>query len=85
MSNELRDLPYLEYLQSDHWRDVRRDAYRRAGGRCQVCGATRALECHHNNYAHLGNERPEDVIILCRDCHRLFHERRTLQGRANGR
>lgn len=41
--------------------------------RCQLCGRTdRPLEGHHNNYEAVGQERPEDVIILCTHHHALY-------------
>lgn len=47
----LRSLPYKEYLQTDHWKHLRSQKLRDAGGRCQLCSAERvALEVHHNTY-----------------------------------
>ena len=66
---------YSEYLRSSHWKVTREKALDRAGLRCQLCGnQTGQLDVHHNNYRNLGNERPEDLIVLCRTCHSRFHE-----------
>lgn len=67
---------YLEYLQSDHWQETRKAALERAGHRCQVCATTTQLEVHHNSYENLWNEKPEDLVVLCRKHHQLFHDER---------
>lgn len=65
---------YREYLRSAHWKVTREAALQRAGHRCQLCGShSGTLEVHHNTYENIGNERPEDLIVLCRDCHGRFH------------
>jgi hypothetical protein len=68
-------LTYEEYLESDEWQQLRGIALERAGRRCQVCNASGViLDAHHRTYENLGCENIDDVIILCRDCRRLFHE-----------
>lgn len=69
---------YQAYLQSPTWKANRADAVRRAGNRCQLCKSRGPLEVHHNSYADIGNERPEDLIVLCRSCHEVFHQNRKL-------
>ena len=68
---------YYEYLRSDEWREKAERAKAEAGNRCQTCNRSRAetqLEAHHRTYEHLGNERPGDITVLCRDCHQLFED-----------
>lgn len=67
---------YHAYLRSQAWRDKRAAAIRRAGGRCQMCYRQGPLEVHHRTYERLGNERDEDLTVLCRSCHQLFHLQR---------
>jgi 5-methylcytosine-specific restriction endonuclease McrA len=74
---ELRQLPYADYLKSQHWLQRRMSAMVRPGA-CQVCGSPKDLDVHHNTYANLGREKEEDLTVLCRDCHRLFHENKKL-------
>jgi hypothetical protein len=75
---ELRALPYDEYLRTDHWQRIRRDALEAAGYVCQGCFVRRVrLDVHHVSYARRGAEQPEDVLVLCRDCHGLAHNPRT--------
>ena len=41
------------------------------GDRCERCGKESVpLDLHHVHYRLLGNEQPEDVELLCRECHR---------------
>lgn len=64
---------YKKYLLSPQWRARAKDAIERAGNRCQVCGNPLHLQVHHNTYRNLGNEKPEDLCVLCKECHELFH------------
>jgi 5-methylcytosine-specific restriction endonuclease McrA len=52
----------------------RAKALAEGGHKCRICAATSALEVHHNTYERLGHERPADLIVLCRSCHKLFHD-----------
>lgn len=68
---------YREYLQSEHWQWVREWAKKRALYRCQLCnvsGDEVVLDVHHRSYKRLWHEHPMDLIVLCRDCHDLFHQ-----------
>jgi 5-methylcytosine-specific restriction endonuclease McrA len=69
----LRRLPYREYLRTAHWHRVRELALERARCVCALCPATDRLQVHHRNYARRGFEQPEDVIVLCEDCHGRHH------------
>ena len=63
--------------------DVRRAVLDRARHCCEDCGATVRFELHHVSYQHpyldqiFGNEKPEDLAALCRNCH---HERHMFWG-----
>ena len=68
---------YAAYLRSDAWKAAAAAALDRAGHRCAVCNADRwfsRLDVHHRTYERLGAERPEDLVVLCRHCHSLFHQ-----------
>ncbi len=67
-------LPYSEYLKSDHWQARRLKALAKGDNKCRICAATSALEVHHNTYERLGHERAADLVVLCRKCHQLFHD-----------
>lgn len=68
---------YQEYLQSPQWKAIRKAAIERAEGRCQVCNSDLLLQVHHRKYPEaLGYESPNDLTVLCRRCHDLFHNMR---------
>lgn len=72
---ELRDMPYREYLRSPEWQETRAARLKAARFSCQVCNTSRArLNVHHRTYERRGHELASDLIVLCEDCHRLFHE-----------
>ena len=64
---------YQEYLNTKHWQKVRKRALKRAAYHCQVCGQRTVLSVHHNNYDRIKRERMSDVVVLCKDCHALYH------------
>jgi hypothetical protein len=77
---ELGLMPYNEYLQTPEWQEKRAEARARAGGRCQVCNSLGPLDVHHRTYERRGAERESDLIVLCRNCHELFHRFGRLHG-----
>ena len=72
---ELRAMSERQYLQTSEWRKTRAAALVRAD---HVCSLDRThsqdLEVHHNTYERVGAELPEDLVVLCRSCHRLYHK-----------
>ena len=76
----LRTMPYAEYLQTDHWVEVRKQALKRSGFRCQTCNTNKkTLHVHHRTYENRGNEHYKDLTVLCEDCHEVFHQNRQVQ------
>jgi 5-methylcytosine-specific restriction endonuclease McrA len=65
--------------------EVRAAVLKRANGHCEGhCGYVGPLEVHHTTYGDrdsygeqtfnlLGHEEPDDLLALCRDCHRDQH------------
>lgn len=70
----LRKMPYADYLKTDHWKETRQGALKRAGYRCQLCNAKGALHVHHRTYERRGSEIASDLLVLCADCHKTFHD-----------
>jgi hypothetical protein len=70
-----RSARYQGVMQSVGWRRRRSRAIRRAGRRCQACGARGPLDVHHLTYARLGREAPGDLRVLCPACHERLHGR----------
>ena len=66
---------YERYLRSAKWKKKRSRAIRRAGNKCQRCGASKwsKLEVHHLTYERLGKEADTDLMVLCQKCHRETH------------
>lgn len=68
---------YFAYIRSPEWKAKAEEAKARANNRCQVCNKSRAevqLDAHHRTYENLGNEKQEDITVLCRDCHELYEK-----------
>ena len=65
-------MSYAEYIHSDAWKAKADAAKERAGYRCQVCNGTDRLEAHHRTYERMGYESPEDITVLCHNCHGLY-------------
>jgi hypothetical protein len=72
---QLRTMPYHEYLRTPEWRRARAAAILRAGGSCSLdVTHTNGLEVHHRTYERLGEELASDLTVLCRACHRIHHQ-----------
>lgn len=79
-----RDLPYEDYLGSHYWKYVRAFMLMFYGARCQGedepfydsywFGGESMLHVHHLSYANRGNERFEDLTLLCERCHAKVHQ-----------
>ena len=67
---------YRVWLGTDQWQYRRHQALERDEYRCQNCGSHAQLVVHHQSYDHVGDEWPQDLIVLCRECHDWEHERR---------
>ena len=63
---------YEKYIKSAAWRKKSKE-WREAEGKCEICGATENLQCHHKHYKTLGHETREDVQVVCYKCHCKLH------------
>jgi hypothetical protein len=70
---ELRTMPYNQYLLTPEWKQRRRAALFRASYRCQICNSNERLHVHHRTYERLGAEAASDIIVLCCHCHQQYH------------
>lgn len=73
--HDLRSMPYDDYLMSPEWREVRKVALARAGGRCQGCNTDQRLNVHHRTYDRRGEEALDDLTVLCSTCHARIHDK----------
>jgi 5-methylcytosine-specific restriction endonuclease McrA len=59
-----------KYREEPEWQVRRVQALTRARYKCQFCSRRdTTLDVHHNTYENYGDERPEDLVVLCRSCH----------------
>lgn len=65
---------YYAYIKSRDWHEKVNERLHVDGYRCQICGTAMNLTVHHITYDHLGYEPMEDLITLCRECHKNIHE-----------
>lgn len=75
---------YLQYLESEHWRELREQAFRRDGYKCCHCGSTKKLRGHHIHYSKdLRNVPIKHILTLCEFCHTKEHRRLRAERRKN--
>jgi len=70
---------YAEYLQSDHWKNLRarkRASVTKSVGkcRCAICASTERIETHHLRYRNIYDVQLDDLRLLCRECHQTAHD-----------
>lgn len=71
---------YQAYLLSPKWAKKRKAALKRAGYKCQYCGASGVLlQVHHLTYARLGKEKQADLRVTCETCHEKADEVRRFE------
>lgn len=64
---------HREYLQSPVWKAKRQEALAHYGCICGRCGEY-GSDVHHKTYDRVGgNEKMEDLEVLCRACHDAHH------------
>jgi hypothetical protein len=63
---------YAEYLESDHWKQLRAAAIEKWGDRCSNCSVPR-VDVHHLRYGTLFDVTTDDLMPLCRRCHDNVH------------
>ena len=68
---------YSKYLHTKEW-IARRDKIREKRKVCEICGRDDRLQVHHLNYDNLGNEKDEDLMLLCETCHQYMHKDKVL-------
>lgn len=65
---------YQIYLYSRTWKAKRRRIIDRAKGICEKCLKEKISHVHHLTYEHIYEELDEDLIGLCKECHKKIHE-----------
>jgi hypothetical protein len=75
---QLIEMPYSQYLQTEHWQRVRKSALKKAHYKCQLCHGGGTLNVHHKTYEYRGQEHrvyDNGLIVLCKTCHDKFHDK----------
>lgn len=71
---------YHDYMLSERWRLKRGIVIRVCGFQCQRCGSKHdfrnRLQVHHYTYERLGDERLDDLVALCKACHKIADKER---------
>lgn len=70
---------YEKYIRSERWYMRARQYYRQYGKQCAVCNTDDQITLHHMSYAHMGNERDNELVALCKTHHSEYHERNGTQ------
>ena len=65
---------YQAYLKSPKWQATRKRLYRAYEYKCAMCGSPKNLNVHHITYENLGEEKDEDLTVLCQTCHSELHD-----------
>jgi len=73
---------YRKYLQSGHWRALRKQALQVAEFRCEKCKYRKKLQVHHQRYRNLHDVELGDLVVLCERCHMDLHHPQRVARRA---
>lgn len=64
---------YYKYLESIEWKIIRNDRMKIDNYLCHECLERSAEEVHHKTYDRLFKENLEDLISVCKPCHKKLH------------
>lgn len=70
---------YQDYMRSYYWIELSSQFREKYGNKCVECGIKQEdikskLNVHHKHYYTLGEEKEEDLMLLCDDCHKKVHK-----------
>ncbi len=72
--NKHRMPKYRSYIKSKRWHRKREEKLKSVGWKCENCGERHDLHVHHLSYRHLGDEKLDELQVLCEGCHCNEHE-----------
>lgn len=64
---------YGLYINSDRFKKKRRNRIEIDGHRCKICGSPINLQVHHITYERIGFEDMDDLVTVCKKCHKGLH------------
>ncbi len=70
---ELKNMPYRDYLVTEEWKETREWQLRFAKYKRQICNSNKKLNVHHRTYERIGCEYHRVLVVLCENCHKLYH------------
>ena len=65
---------YRDFMKGKSWKRLRKLVLDRDNYTCRRCGDQNTHHVHHRTYERFGQERLEDLITLCQDCHGAEHQ-----------
>lgn len=70
-------MKYEDFLNTKFWKDQSLRVKARDGFSCRLCGQCKNIEAHHTSYKNnLFDVPDEDIITLCRSCHKELHDKK---------
>jgi 5-methylcytosine-specific restriction endonuclease McrA len=73
ISQHDRRYRYDQYLRSQQWDLIRGQVRAKYKDTCQECFKAGKVEIHHKTYERIGAEHIDDLVALCRSCHKALH------------
>ena len=64
---------YRDFLSSEEWFELREKRKEVDGYKCRICGCGKNLVVHHLTYENGAEPDMDDLITVCKDCHRYIH------------
>ncbi len=72
-----RNRAYYQHIQSARWKEFIDNYIAKHGKICEHCGVTKGyLTLHHLSYENFRNETEDDVVLLCKPCHKIADKKR---------
>lgn len=66
---------YKKYLASESWAKKRKLVFERCAYICEGCGIEPAAQVHHGTYDHVGYEFLFELVGICQECHKRYHNK----------
>ena len=72
-----RQIAHRKFIKSPEWLIIRTRLFEIRGKKCEQCGSIKSIQVHHLNYQRFGGqEKFEDLLILCGLCHAAAHKKK---------
>lgn len=79
VADYIKNMSYQDFLNTSYWKTISNYKKQKSNHRCMLCNNNNNLRTHHKSYERHGYEHRievinEDLIVLCDDCHKKFHD-----------